>query len=56
MSIRKQLMALSVVSAVPLVLVGALALHSLWRAGTDELEKSLEQRAQLAALALERWI
>jgi len=47
---------LSAGSAVPLMLVGAIALHSLWRAGKSELEKSLEQRAQLAAVALERWV
>ncbi len=56
MSIRKQLLALSVVSAVPLLIVGAIALHSLWSAGETELEKTLEQRAQLASVALERWI
>lgn len=56
MSIRKQLLALSVVSAVPLIITGAIALYSLWRATSSELEKTLEQRAQLASVALERWI
>jgi signal transduction histidine kinase len=56
LSIRKQLLWLSVGSTVPLMLAGALTLHSLWRAGSSELEKSLAQRAQLAGVALERWI
>jgi signal transduction histidine kinase len=56
LNIRKQLLILSAGSAVPLVLVGAVALNSLWRASKTELGKSLEQRAQLASVALERWI
>ena len=56
MSIRKQLLLISIVSAVPLILAGAIALYSLWQTSKSEIAKSLEQRAQLAAVALEKWI
>src|SRR5262245_19773379 len=37
-------------------MAGAMALYSLWQTSKNEIAKSLEQRAQLAAVALEKWI
>ena len=47
---------ISVGSVVPVLLVGALALYSLWQTSKHEIAKSLEGRAQLVAVALEKWI
>lgn len=37
-------------------MVGAVALYSFWRTGRGELNEALEQRAHLAAVALEGWV
>ena len=56
MNIRKQLLALALGVAVPLMLVGMAELVGLWRESNNQINRSLEQQAQLAAVALERWI
>jgi len=55
-SIRKQLLVLSLCIAVPLLLVGAANLYELWRTSKTDLNRLLEQQSQLAAIALERWL
>ena len=47
---------LSLGVAVPLALVGALVLGSLWRESRKQIDASIESQAQLAAVAFERWI
>lgn len=55
-SIRKQLMFLSLCIALPLLLVGAANLYQLWHSSKSDLNRSLEQQSLLAAIALERWL
>ena len=54
--VRARLMWLSLGVAVPLALVGALVLGSLWRESRKQIDASIESQAQLAAVAFERWI
>lgn len=54
--IRARLMLLSAGVAVPLALVGLVVLSSLWRESREQINASVESRAQLAAVAFERWI
>ncbi len=54
--IRGRLIALSIGVAVPLVLVGLVALRGLWRESREQLDLSVEKQAQLAAVAFERWV
>ena len=49
-------MLLSAGVAVPLAVVGLVALSSLWRESREQINASVESRAQLAAVAFERWI
>ena len=56
MGIRGRLIALSLGVAVPLVLVGLVALVGLWRESREQLDLSVEKQAQLAAVAFERWV
>ncbi|HLL73193.1 MAG TPA: histidine kinase dimerization/phospho-acceptor domain-containing protein, partial [Pyrinomonadaceae bacterium] len=42
--------------AVPLALVGAADLRRVWQSNRTQLDESLKQRAELAAVAFERWI
>ena len=56
MGIRGRLIALSIGVAVPLVLVGLVALGGLWRESREQLDLSVEKQAQLAAVAFERWV
>ncbi len=56
MGIRARLMLLSAGVAVPLALVGLVVLASLWRESREQINLSVESRAQLAAVAFERWI
>lgn len=55
-SIRKQLMFLSLCITLPLLLVGAANLYQLWHSSKSNLNRSVEQQSQLAAIALERWL
>ncbi len=56
MGIRARLLVLAVVIAVPLALVGAADLLRVWQSNRSQLEESLKQQAELAAVAFERWI
>lgn len=49
-------MLLSAGVAVPLALVGLAVLWGLWRESRQQIDASAEKQAQLAAIALERWI
>ncbi|MGH9941233.1 MAG: ATP-binding protein [Pyrinomonadaceae bacterium] len=42
--------------AAPLALAGVVALWGLWTAGRRQLDQSVQQRAELAAVSLERWV
>ncbi|HSE30547.1 MAG TPA: ATP-binding protein [Pyrinomonadaceae bacterium] len=42
--------------AVPLVLVGALDLRSMWLLSRSQLDDSVKQQVDLASVALERWL
>jgi signal transduction histidine kinase len=54
--IRARLLVLAVGIAVPLALVGAADLRRVWQSNRSQLDESLKQRAELAAVAFERWI
>jgi signal transduction histidine kinase len=56
MGIRKRLLALSIGIAVPLILVGLVMLWALWQESRRELDHSIEEQSQLAAVAFEKWI
>ncbi len=56
MGIRARLLVLAVVVAVPLALVGAADLSRVWQSNRSQLDESLKQQAELAAVAFERWI
>ncbi len=49
-------MALSIGIAVPLTLVGLTVLWGMWRESRRQLNHSVEEQAELAAVAFERWI
>ncbi|HYO99895.1 MAG TPA: ATP-binding protein [Pyrinomonadaceae bacterium] len=56
MGIRARLLVLAVGIAVPLALVGAADLRRVWQSNRTQLDESLKQRAELAAVAFERWL
>jgi hypothetical protein len=56
MSIRGRLVTLVIGAVVPLTLVRLVALWSLWAAKRQQLDESLEQQAELAAVVLDRWL
>lgn len=56
MGIRGRLLALAVGAAIPLVLLGLLDLYRVWTTSREQLNESVEQQAELAALAFERWV
>src|SRR5688500_7850861 len=56
MGIRKRLLALSIGIAVPLIIVGLVVLSALWQESRRELNHSIEEQSQLAAVAFEKWI
>ncbi|MCP9496304.1 MAG: ATP-binding protein [Pyrinomonadaceae bacterium MAG19_C2-C3] len=56
MGIRGRLLALTLGVATPLALAGALALWGLWTASRRQLDYSVQQRAELAAVSLDRWV
>ena len=55
MGIRGRLLLLTVGVAVPLALVGVVALRGTWDASRRQLDDSIRQQAELAAVAFERW-
>lgn len=56
MGIRKRLLTLSIGIAIPLILVGLVMLWALWQESRQELNHSIEEQSQLAAVAFEKWI
>jgi signal transduction histidine kinase len=56
MGIRKRLLALSIGIAIPLIVVGFVVLWALWQESRKELNHSIEEQSQLAAVAFEKWI
>src|SRR5215831_9920080 len=56
MGIRKRLVMLSVGVAVPLAIVGLVMLWALWQRSRREINHSIEQQSQLAAVAFEKWL
>jgi signal transduction histidine kinase len=56
LGIRGKLLLLAAGIAVPLVLVGVLDLRNMWRLSRSQLDDSVKQQVDLAAVALERWL
>ena len=56
MSIRGRLLALALGAVVPLVLLGLAVLWVVWGAKEQQLNESLEQQAELAAVVFDRWL
>jgi signal transduction histidine kinase len=56
LGIRGKLLLLAAGIAVPLVLVGALDLRNMWQLSRSQLNDSIKQQVELAAVALERWL
>lgn len=56
MGIRGKLLLLAAGIAVPLVLVGVLDLRNMWRLSRTQMDDSVKQQAELASVALERWL
>ena len=55
-SIRRQLLLLILSITVPFTLVGVLGLLRVWNISRTQLNDSVRQQAELAALAFERWV
>lgn len=56
MGIRGRLLALAVGAAIPLALLGLFDLYRVWTTSREQLNESVGQQAELAALAFERWV
>ena len=56
MSIRGRLLTLAIGGAVPLLIVGLIVLWAVWKGKQQQLNESLEQQAELAAVVFERWL
>jgi signal transduction histidine kinase len=56
LGIRGKLLLLVAGITVPLVVVGALDLRSMWRLSRAQLDDSMKQQVDLASIALERWL
>jgi signal transduction histidine kinase len=56
LGIRGRLLILAIGVAVPLAVVGLLDLREMWRVNREQLDDSVKQRAELAAVAFERWV
>ncbi|MBD0373668.1 MAG: sensor histidine kinase [Pyrinomonadaceae bacterium] len=56
MGIRGRLLLLAIGIAVPLALVGVADLRGMWRTSRQQLDESVKQQAELAAVAFERWV
>lgn len=55
-SIRRQLLLLILSITVPFTLVGVFGLLRVWSISRSQLNDSVQQQAELAALAFERWV
>ncbi len=56
MSIRGRLLALAIGGVLPLLLVGLSVLWIVWSDKQNQLNESLEQQAELAAVVFDRWL
>jgi len=56
LGIRSRLLLLTLGVAVPLMLVGVLGLRLMWNLSREQLDDSVKQQAELAAVAFERWV
>lgn len=56
MGIRWRLLILAIVIAVPLALIGVADLRGMWGVSRSQLDNSVKQQAELAAIAFERWV
>ena len=56
MGIRWRLLILTLGVAVPLAVVGIIDLRGMWGVSRNQLDDSVKQQAQLAAVAFERWM
>jgi signal transduction histidine kinase len=56
MGIRRRLIILTCLVVIPLQALGLFSLWSLWQNSKKNLENSLEERAELAAIAYDRWL
>lgn len=56
MSIKSQLLLLILGITVPFTLVGVFGLLRVWNISRTQLDDSVQQQAELAALAFERWV
>lgn len=56
MGIRGRLIVLAIGVAVPLVLLSIADLRGMWSLSRSQLDQSVKQQAELAAVAFERWV
>lgn len=56
MSIRRRLLTLALGGAVPLLIVGLVVLWAVWKGKQQQLNESLEQQAELAAVVFDGWL
>ena len=56
MSIRSRLLALALGGVLPLLVVGLIVLAIVWNEKQTQLNESLEQQAELAAVVFDRWL
>ena len=56
MSIRGRLLALAIGGVLPLLIVGLTVLGIVWSEKQNQLNESLEQQAELAAVVFDRWL
>ena len=54
--IRGRLLLLTFGIAIPLAVIGILVLNRMWNLGRAQLDDSVKQQAELAALAFDRWV
>ena len=56
MSIRSRLLALALGGVLPLLIVGLIVLAIVWNEKQNQLNESMEQQAELAAIVFDRWL
>ena len=56
LGIRGRLLILAIGVAIPLAVVGVLDLREMWRVNREQLDESVKQQAELAAVAFEHWV
>ena len=56
MSIRGRLLMLAIGGVVPLLVIGLIVLWAVWKGKQQQLNESLEQQAELAAVIFDHWL